>query len=213
MMSAHETVESSKILLTCNIKASDIEKRCKSVMGMTNTPTNLAWVNPLSEYTEQVCDRLPQLIENDMGAECGTEAVIKLTTEDFETWLKAMASTHKGKTPSQRGEELMKTALVHYLYMALMCCIVGEAGSDWCENAIATLEDRIDTLREKESDKAQDKADELEEKKGAVEEVYDEVAGNDAYESVMQAILGGDLEEVLNALEAGDFHLDVKTDA
>lgn len=131
---------------------------------------------------------------------------IPLTNEDFLAWSRA----ERGRNDA-RGNELKANALVDMCYLAWTTAVMLEELPDAVRSKCAELEEKSDSNRERESDAAQERADAYDEIRDEFEPYADECeacctepAGN-----LRAALETGDLDAAADALQNGDFFLDI----
>ena len=138
--------------------------------------------------------------------EASEDDKIPLTNEDFLAWSRAK----RGRADA-RGQELMTNALISMCYLAWTTAVMLIELPDWIRVKCEQLETRAETQRERESDAAHERADKYDEIREEFEPYADECEGacNTPAEELCTALEGGDLDGAVNALQNGDFFLDI----
>ena len=131
---------------------------------------------------------------------------IPLTNEDFLAWSRA----ERGHNDA-RGKELKANALVGMCYLAWTTAVMLEELPDAVRTKCEELEERADRNRERESDAAQERADKYDEIRDEFEAYADTCEGicTEPAGNLRAALETGDLDAAVDALQNGDFFLDI----
>jgi hypothetical protein len=151
------------------------------------------WVFKVARLTDKVQAELEGLLD------CNTTSM-ELTNEDFVEWA-TLSEFEAHRFPP----------LVVGLYEAFAAGIAASDGVDWIQDQVAGLEEQADRLEERGTDRASEKADQLRELKDELEEIAHTMESNQAWgsDSMVEAIEAGDLEQVRQVLDEGEFLLDI----
>ena len=174
----------------------------KGVIGYTKNPMSMeAWVPATAKMSYEVDNDL----EDTIGA-AKDEDKLPLSTEDFLAWSRAK----RGRNDA-RGRLLMANTLMNMLYLAYCTAVAMEYLGDWIRDKCSELEDKAERARDKESDAAQERADRYDEIRDEYEPYADEAEGSCSAPAgeLKSAIEAGDLDAAIEAIENGDFFLDI----
>lgn len=162
---------------------------------------DLEFVNITARHSYTVQEKFEATV-----TEASEEDKIPLTNEEFLAWSRAK----RGRADA-RGHQLMANELVSMCYLAWTTAVMLEELPDWIRVKCEQLETRADTQRERESDAAHERADKYDEIREEFEPHADECEGaclTPAGE-LRAALEGGDLDGAVDALQNGDFFLDI----
>ena len=131
---------------------------------------------------------------------------LPLTNEDFLAWSRAK----RGRTDS-RGDELVANPLVSMCYLAWTTAVMLEMLPDWIRVKCEQLEEKAETQRERDSDAAQERADEYDQIREEFDPHAEECEGvcSAPAAELRAALECGDLDGAVDALQNGDFFLDI----
>lgn len=138
--------------------------------------------------------------------EASEDDKIPLSNEDFLAWARAK----RGRADA-RGQELMAIPLVNMCYLAWTTAVMLEELPDCIRVKCQQLEERAETQRERESDAAQERAEKYDEIREDFEPYADECenACLTPAGELRAALEDGDLDGAVDALQNGDFFLDI----
>ena len=157
----------------------------------------------------KITARLSLKVEENMEKvvdEAAPQDKIPLTNQDFLAWSRA----ERGRNDA-RGKELKANALVDMCYLAWTTAVMLEELPDAVRTKCEELEERADSNRESESDAAQERADKYDEIRDEFEAYADTCEGacTEPAGNLRAALETGDLNAAVDALQNGDFFLDI----
>ena len=182
----------STIPSSLNHRANAVRAAAKAKFGVSDNIRNRKWVDELATLTNKVQNSLEVFLDR------STEG-LELTNEGFVAWVH-----------SEEVDEHANPLLVG-LYEAYAAAVACSEGVDWLQDQTAGLEEQADTLEERGTDRAAEKADQLRELKDELEEIAHTMECNQAggSDAMVEAIEAGDLEQVRQVLDEGEFLLDI----
>ena len=205
--------EPEGVKLRCSIKAEHIDEALplmKKLVGK-KAATTTGYVYSTARLTDAVQDNLETAIENSPPRE------LLLTPETLTLWLRARMGTCSKKrkegeaSEKEDGAALLGDDLANLMHTALVASALFEKSAEWLEEGIEKAEERIDALSERES--AQEKIEKIMEIKEEMEELHSQVENqSSAHSDMLESILTGDMDGVKNALQDGEYQLDIGED-
>lgn len=155
-----------------------------------------SWVFRVARASDDVQETLERALQ-DTAAE-----KLPLENADFLMWCEPTDAC---------GGELRDNQLMNGLYSAYAVAIALNEGVDWVQDQIARLEDKISSLEERGTDRAEERAAELTDLKEELEGIADTMEHNqsDGAMAMLEALENGDLEAVQRVLDDGALQLDI----
>ena len=207
----------------CSIAMEDLEgeptsKLLKTLVGKTASIKKLNWLFKLARLTDKVQENIPEKIEELIKGQSPPRE-LSLTHASFVLWLKATlgkcTKKRKDDEPSEEevGAELLSDRLLDLMYTAIAAAVLFSKCFSWLENDIEKVDNRIDVLSGKVSDKAQQEMEELEEVKGNMYGFYGDMENLGLiHKNTLESILDGNVKAVMDAMVLGNFQFDIGED-
>ena len=182
----------STIPSSLNHRANAVRSAVKAKFGVSDNIRNRKWVDEVASLTNKVQNSLEVFLDR------STEG-LELTNEGFVAWVH-----------SEEVDEHANPLLVG-LYEAYAAAVACSEGVDWIQEQCEGLEEQADKLEERGTDRAAEKADQLRELKDELVEIAHTMECNQAggSDAMIEAIEAGDMEEVGNVINEGEFLLDI----
>lgn len=186
-------------------KDDEVVKMAKGLVEKSKRTADLRWIGKLASMTSNVQNHLEEAIQGAINDDKPA-----LNKAGFLAWGRAT----RGKK-DEHGTELVRMPLVNMLYLAFAACVAWEEGIDWAEEDSCSLEDQCNRLYDRGTDKAMEQADVLDEAKAELDGYRNEMEGllQEGQQPMLWALLDGNLDEVVDALQTGCFELDIGVDA
>ena len=168
-------------------------------VSLSKRLTDFEFVYATACLSYEVNKELPEIVGDDENEKSA------LSIDDALAW-----SRVKRGGNDARGDEIKNKKFLDIVYSGYFTAIALEHLPDWIRHKCSVLEDKAEVQRGKETDAAEEKADEYDNIRKEFKSFADKADGcADPAAALRSALEEGNLDDAVEALENGDFFLDI----